>query len=90
MSDMEKIKRTVAEIAKHPKNVIASEIEWVVTQLSHEGFRIRQKKTPHGVVYTINSSRFSVCTHHPGSKQIRPCYVYEFLRVMTEVGLYED
>ena len=90
MANLEKIKGTIAEIARAPKNVTAAEIEWVVNQLDQHGFRVRQRKTLHGILYVVNSSRFSICTHHPGGKQIRACYVYEFLRAMIEIGLYED
>jgi predicted RNA binding protein YcfA (HicA-like mRNA interferase family) len=90
MANIEKIRETIAEIGESPKNVTAAEIEWVINQLEQHGFQVRRRKTLHGILYVVNSSRFSICTHHPGSKQIRACYVYEFLRVMMEMGLYED
>jgi hypothetical protein len=31
-----------------------------------------------------------VCTHNPGSKQVKGCYVDDFLNAMMELGLYEE
>lgn len=89
MANLEKVKGTIAEIGQSPRNITAAQIEWVVNQIEQHGFRVRRRKTPHGILYVVNSSKFSICTHHPGGKQIRPCYVYEFLRAMMEIGLYE-
>ena len=90
MANIDKIRETIGKIGQPPKNVTAAEIEWVINQLEQHGFQVRRRKTLHGILYVVNSSRFSICTHHPGSKQIRACYVHEFLRAMMEIGLYED
>lgn len=91
MADIEKIRGVISEIALRRKNVSAEEIERVVNQLKQHGFSVRpSRKTPHGVLYGIGSVRFSVCTHHKGSKQIKPAYVDAFLDAMIELGLYEE
>jgi len=92
MADIEKVKGTIAEIAQRRKNVTADEIEWVLNQLNQlGGFKVRPpRKTKHGTLFLVGSSRFSVCTHHKGSKQIKACYVDAFVDAMIELGLYED
>jgi len=91
MASIEKVKEIIAKIAQHRKNVTASEIDWVVRQLSQQGFDVREpRKTRHGVLYGVGSLRFSICTHRPGSTQVKACYVDEFVDAMVELGLYED
>lgn len=88
---LDKIRETIRDIAERPKNISESEIKWVVDQLKEHGFNVRKpRKTRHGQLYGINSVRFQICTHHPGGKQIKRCYVEDFLNAMTELGLYED
>jgi hypothetical protein len=90
MADIEKVKRRIAEIAQKRNNVTDSEIEWVVNQLKLNGFKVRKpRKTTHGILYGINSVRFSICVHHSG-KQLKPAYVGVFLNAMIELGLYEE
>ena len=91
MSTIEKLKETIADIAQRRKNVSASEIDWVVDQLKQHGFDVRDpRKTRHGVLYGVGSVRFSICTHHPGGKQVKACYIDDFVDAMTELGLYEN
>jgi hypothetical protein len=91
MATIEKVKQTIAEIGQRRKNVTASEIEWVVNQLKANGYNVRDaRKTRHGVLYGVESVRFQVCIHNPGTKQVKSCYVDDFVDAMTEIGLYED
>ena len=91
MASTEKVRETIADIAKRRKNVSASEIDWVVRQLKEHGFDVREpRRTRHGLLYGVGPLRFSVCTHHAGSKQVKACYVDEFVDAMVELGLYED
>ncbi len=90
MATIDRIRDAIVNIGRAPKNVTAAQIEWVLNQIEQHGFQVRRRRTLHGMLYVVNSSRFSVCTHHPGSKQIKACYVHEFLRAMMEIGLYED
>ena len=90
MASIDKIKTEIAQIAGRRKNTTASEIDWIVTQLTDHGYPVRSRKTTHGVLYTVGASRFSVCVHKPGSKQVKPCYVDNFLEAMIEIGMYEE
>jgi hypothetical protein len=72
MASIDKVIETIAEIAQHRKNTTASEIDWVVDQLQEHGFDVRKpRKTRHGVLYGVSSERFQICTHNPGSKQVK-------------------
>jgi hypothetical protein len=88
MHDIEKIKRTIIEIAQRPRNVTFSEIEWVVNHLE-SFFTVKARPFDHGVIFRVHNQRFTVCLHHRGSKQVKPCYVRKFIDAMTELGLYE-
>lgn len=90
MANLERIKAVIADIAQRPRNKTASEIKWVVDQLGAQGYSVRERKTPDGVLYGVESTRFGVCTHNPGSKQVKRCYVDDFLDAMVELGLYEE
>ncbi len=91
MATLEKIREKISQIAEHRKNTTAFEIEWVVNQLGEHGFEIREpRRTRHGVLYGVGPLRFMVCTHNPGSKQVKACYVDDFLDAMVELGLYEE
>jgi hypothetical protein len=90
MASVEKIKAAIAQIAQRRKNTTSSEIEWVVNQLREHGHAVRSRSTTHGVLYAVGSVRFSVCTHNPGSKQVKSCYVDGFLDAMIEIGLYDE
>jgi hypothetical protein len=90
MSSIEKVIEKIAEIAQRRKNTTATEIDWVVERLKEHGFNVRTpRKTRHGVLYGVGSQRFQICTHNPGSKQVKACYVDDFLDAMAELGLYE-
>jgi hypothetical protein len=90
MASIEKVKAEIARIAQQRKNTTASEIEWVVNQLGGHGYAVRARKTRDGVLYGVGSCRFGVCTHNPGSKQVKSCYVDDFLGAMIEIGLYDE
>jgi len=91
MATLEKVKEKISEIAGRRKNTTASEIEWVVNQLQQHGFDVREpRRTRHGVLYGVGPARFMVCTHNPGSKQVKACYIDDFLNAMLELGLYEE
>jgi hypothetical protein len=90
MSSIEKVKERIAQIAGSRKNTQASDIEWVVNQLAANGFNVRVRQNSHGVLYGVGRQRFGICTHHPGSKNIKPCYVDDFVSAMIELELYEQ
>jgi hypothetical protein len=93
MGDLEKVRDRIREIAGRRKNVTADEIEWVVNQLGALGYSVRCRVTGrggHAILFGVENQRFSVVTHHSGSKQLKPVYVDHFLDAMTELGLYED
>jgi hypothetical protein len=88
MTSVDKIKAEIARIAQQRKNTTAAEIKWVVDQLAMNGYAVRSRNTSDGVLYVVESARFGVCTHNRGSKQVKACYVDDFLEAMIEIGLY--
>lgn len=91
MATLEKIKDEIIQIAERPNNVTSAELKWVVEQLKQHGFKVRgPRHTRHGELYGIGSYRFQICTHNPGSRHVKRCYVDDFLRTMNELGLYEN
>lgn len=90
MATLEKVKEKISQIAEQRKNTTAVAIEWVVSKLRELGFAVREpRRTRHGVLYGVGPLRFMICTHNPGSKQVKTCYVDDFLNAMVELGLYE-
>jgi hypothetical protein len=89
MSNEVKIRSAIREIAGRKKNVTLAEIERLMNQLKEHAV-VTSVENDHQRIYSIDGVRFGICTHHPGSKQIKSAYVKEFLRVMSETGWYED
>jgi hypothetical protein len=89
MSDAEKIKKVISEIAGRKQNVTLAEIERVMNQLK-DHCSVTLKQNVHQRLYSIDGVRFSICPHHPGGKQVKAVYVKEFLRAMSETGWYEN
>jgi hypothetical protein len=90
MTNVDRIRTEIAQIAQRRKNTTAAEIKWVVDQLAMNGYAVKSRKLSDGVLYTVESVRFSVCTHNRGNKQIKACYVDDFLQRMIEIGLYDE
>ena len=90
MAEHEKLEERIREIAGRKKNVRLSEIERVVNSLEASGYSVRRPRNEHQVVFIINGTKFSVCTHKRGSSQLKVCYVNQFLGAMMELGLYDD
>lgn len=90
MADLKRIKDRIAELAGRPKNVELSEIEWVVNHLGNNGYNVSIRKNVHSTMFRVNKRQFGVCHHNPGNKQIKACYVSEFLDAMADVGVYEN
>jgi hypothetical protein len=90
MTNVEKIKIEISRIAQQRKNTTAAEIKWVVDQLGMNGYVVRSRKTSDGVLYVVGPARFGVCTHNRGNKQVKACYVDDFLEAMIENGLYDE
>jgi hypothetical protein len=88
MAVADKIKARISEIADRPKNVTLTDIEWVMNQLRQFG-NVEVSSNGHWRLYCLDGEAFSVCPHHKGSKQIKPCYVSNFLNVMIKTGWYE-
>jgi hypothetical protein len=90
MADLKKVKDLIREIAGRPKNVTLSEIEKVAEQLKSHGFVVNTRLAgDHAKLFHIGNQVFSICTHHRGSKQLKPNYVKDFLNAMIELELYE-
>ena len=90
MTNVDRIRAEIARIAKQRKNTTPSEIKWVVDQLGMNGYAVKSRNLSDGVLYTVGTVRFGVCTHNRGSKQVKACYVDDFLERMIEIGLYDE
>ena len=90
MADINKIKGRIQDMARRPKHVELSEVEWVVKQLGANDYRTSARRNSHQVLFNVNGRRFGVCSHNPGGNQIKACYVKDFLDAMEDLGLYEE
>jgi hypothetical protein len=90
MADISHIKERIAEIGQRRKNVELSDIQWVVEHLGMNGYSVGHRSNQHATLFRIGERQFSVCHHHRGSKQIKVCYVDDFLDVMEDLDLYEN
>lgn len=89
MADPEKVKAKIRDIAGRRNNVTLDEIEWVVNQLG-EFYPVGAREARHGKLFRVANQRFMVNSHNPGSKQVKPYSVDDFVDAMTELGWYED
>ena len=91
MSDLKKIKAKIKEIAGRRANVTLEEIVWVVSQLKEHGYETDSRPAgDHQTIFSVDSEIFGICTHHKGGRQLKRCYVKEFINAMIGLGLYED
>ena len=90
MADIKKIAARIGELAQRPKNVELSEIQWIVKHLGENGFSVSETSNNHQTMFSVNGRRFGVCHHNRGSKQIKACYVREFLEKMEDLGIHEE
>ncbi len=90
MADISHIKKRISEIGQRRKNVELSDIQWVVENLGRNGYSVSQRGNQHATLFRIGERQFSVCHHHRGSKQVKVCYVDDFLDVMEDLDLYEN
>lgn len=88
MPDASEVRLRIVEIATRPKNVTFNEIEWVVNQL-RPYFDVNSRRATHGVLFRVGDQTFMVCTHNPGSKQVKPYSVKAFINAMIELGWFE-
>jgi hypothetical protein len=65
-------------LAGRRRNVEFSEIEWVVNQLRLNGYDTGSRTM--GIRRSFN----------PGSKQVKACYVDEFVAAMIDMGLCDE
>ena len=89
MPELWKVKERIRALANRSRNVTLAEIEQVLGQLSQHGYVVTSRMGTHGKLFNVNGQRFMVCCHNPGSKQVKACYVREFLKAMIELELYE-
>ena len=85
----ERILERIRDIAGRPKNVTLEDIEWVIGQIEAHHY-VKRREFAHGILFRIDGQRFSVCTHHRGSRQLKVAYVKGFLRAMSELGWYDE
>jgi hypothetical protein len=89
MATEDKIRQEIHAIAHRIKNVRLEEIDWVMNQLRSFG-TVTVKENDHQRMYSFDGHRFGVCTHNPGSTQVKAAYVRGFLAAMADAGWYED
>jgi len=90
MSDLSNVRERLKEISQRQNNVTIADIEGIVADLGAQGYRVRSRQAgDHGILFAVDNVRFGVCTHRRGSKQLKRCYVKEFLKKMIELGVYE-
>jgi hypothetical protein len=89
MPTMEKLKARIAEIAGRQGNVTLDEIRWVVDGLGQNGYKVHTRDAGHATLFRVGSRVFSVCSHNRGSKQVKSCYVKEFLDAMIAERIHE-
>jgi hypothetical protein len=87
MADPKNVRAAIADIAQRPKNVTFDEIDWVVDQLGSY-YAVNKRRARHGTLFRVRDQLFMVCTHNPGSKQVKSKYVKLFLDAMIELGWY--
>lgn len=90
MSTKTRLVREILELSARVANVTSAEIEGVVSQLIVMGFDVKSKTNAHGTWFQIGEVGFGICSHHKGSKQLKPCYVRGFLKTMASLGLLEE
>ena len=90
MADISKIKEKIRQLALRPNNVTLTEVEAVLKQLKQRGHAVTYRDATHGKLFRVDSQRFMICHHNPGVKQLKRCYVKEFLRAMIELDLYDE
>ena len=90
MAELKKVKERIRELAGRRKNVTLSEIEWVVNQLGRNGYDVSSRDNGHQTLFRVARRRFGVASHNPGGKQIKACYVDEFIAAMIDLDLYEE
>ena len=89
MSNEEKVRRTIKQIAARKQNVTLDEIDWVMNQIAKHGCLV-VVENDHQRIYSLDGVRFGVCTHHSGRKQIKAIYVKAFISAMRDLGWYEE
>lgn len=90
MAELKQIKERIHDIAGRRRNVTLSEIEWVVNQLGRVGYEVSSRSNGHQKLFRVGKRLFGICCHNPGEKQIKPCYVDEFIDAMIDVELYDE
>jgi hypothetical protein len=90
MAELKRVKARIQEIAGgNRKNVTTEDIRWVVKRLGENGHTTSERETTHSILFRVDSQRFGVCDHNPGSHHVKKCYVDDFIEAMIELGLYE-
>jgi hypothetical protein len=87
MAELRKVRERIAEIAGRRKNVTIEEIEWIANQLKALGYDVNVRGTQHNKIFRIGQTIFNISSHNKGSKQIKRCYVDNFLDAMVELEL---
>jgi hypothetical protein len=85
----ERIRARIAKINQGPRSVLFSDIEWVMNHLRDDlGYPVTISGNNKHYTYVVADLKpFQVCDHHRGQKELKVCYVKNFLNRMTELEL---
>jgi hypothetical protein len=89
MTELDRLKHDIAEIAGRVRNVTSADIKRVISQLEKIGYEVRSRKTTHSILYVVGGAKFAICEHHKGSRQLKPVYVRAFLDAMVKLELLD-
>ena len=87
----QRVKGLIATIAAGKRSVRLSDIERVMNQLPHLGYRVVKKGDNQHFRYVVDDLPvFYVCEHHRGNSYIKKGYVEVFLDRMSDLELHKD
>ena len=89
MEQEERLRLDILEISQSRRNVTNDDMLRVLNRLATI-VPVTIRDTGHGLMVTLPNAILRICTHHKGSKQIKVCYVNNFLDAMRELGFFED
>jgi hypothetical protein len=53
--------------------------------LGMNGYDTGSRTNVHQTIFRVGTRKFGVCSHNPGSKQVKACYLYEFVDAMIDL-----
>lgn len=88
--DADEIREAIRDVARHPHNVAFADIDRIFQNLRPFYTHSKKTKRKHSWLFEIGDQTFSVSDHNKGRRQVKACYVDNFIDAMINLGLYED